>query len=84
LPNSQGHLGPGEQGTRQGKNREGDSQAGGHAIAGGGPNLEGRHRRIVDLYGISEESLETDWVKQCPGMNKTGNQEANPGGWQLP
>jgi len=39
-----GPPGSGEQGSRQGKGREGDNQAGGHAIAGGGPNLEGRHR----------------------------------------
>jgi len=33
---------------------------------------------------LSKESLDTDSDKQCPGEDEPGDQEANPGSWQLP
>ena len=43
-PDGKAHPGSGDQGSRQGKGREVDIQAGGPALAVGGPNLEGRNR----------------------------------------
>ncbi len=68
-------------GARQGKDREGDSQAGGHALAVGGSNLEGRNRRVADLHDFSKKPLDHDPDQQCPGKDEQGNQEANSGSW---
>ena len=57
-------------GARQGKDREGDSQAGGHALAVGGSNLEGRNRRVADLHDFSKKPLDQDPDQQCPGKDE--------------
>ena len=82
--NAQGHPGLGEQGGHQGKDREGDSQAVGHALAVGGSHLEGRHRRVADLHDFSKKPLDPDPNQQCFGKDEPGDQEKDPGGWQLP
>ena len=71
-------------GARQGKDREGDSQAGGHALAVGGSNLEGRNRRVADLHDFSKKPLDPDPNQQCFGKDEPGDQEKDPSGWQLP
>ena len=82
--NAQGHPGLGEQGGRQGKDREGDSQAVGHALAVGGSNLEGRNRRVANLHDFSKKPLDPDPNQQCFGKDEPEDQEKDPGGWQLP